>query len=303
MSHTSAPFYPFRSAEARDTYLAYYDARAAREWPIASEERMAPTSYGKTFVRISGPAGAPPLVLLPGGLGTSLMWSPNIQGLSKEYRTFAVDQIAEHGRSISAKPVRTIEDVLNWLNELFDVLGLENGINLAGVSYGGATTARYATRYPERLDSAILIAPAMTVLRLTGRFLGQMIWAMLKPGPGLPRLFRWIFADLGRKDPQKLEETIEFISLCFRTGVRGELPIPKVLTDEELGGLRVRTLFLAGEHETVFDPVKAVRRLRRVAPQIATEIIPGAGHDLTIVQAEAVNRSILEFLGHSDGKD
>jgi pimeloyl-ACP methyl ester carboxylesterase len=39
-----------------------------------------------------------------------------------------------------------------------------------------------------------------------------------------------------------------------------------------------------------------VRRLKRVAPRITAEIIPGAGHDLIIVQAARVNQRILQFL-------
>ena len=34
-----------------------------------------------------------------------------------------------------------------------------------------------------------------------------------------------------------------------------------------------------------------------MAPQITTEFIPDCGHDLTLVQAELVNRLILDFLG------
>ena len=63
------------------------------EWPSAWEERTVPTTYGATFVRTSGPATAPPLVLLPGAATTSLMWAPNIQALSVEYKIFAVDQM------------------------------------------------------------------------------------------------------------------------------------------------------------------------------------------------------------------
>jgi len=72
--------------------------------------------------------------------------------------------------------------------------------------------------------------------------------------------------------------------------------IPPVLTDAEWNGLAVPTLFLVGEHETIYSPEKAVRRLRRVAPLVRAEVIPCAGHDLTFAQADTVNRTILEFL-------
>jgi hypothetical protein len=68
------PYHPFKSQEAKETYLAYYDEHAKR-WPIASEEKMVKTSFGQTFVRISGPEDGAPLVLLPGDSENSLAFS------------------------------------------------------------------------------------------------------------------------------------------------------------------------------------------------------------------------------------
>ena len=58
----------------------------------------------------------------------------------------------------------------------------------------------------------------------------------------------------------------------------------------------MEVLFLVGEHEVIYSAVRAVRRLRRVAPQVTAEIIPGAGHDLTFAQPALVNRKILDFV-------
>lgn len=79
-------YHPFRSAEAKELYLKSYDQKA-KKWPVVSETRMVDTSYDRTFVRISGPEGAPPLVLLHGMGGNSLQWIPNIEALSGHYRT------------------------------------------------------------------------------------------------------------------------------------------------------------------------------------------------------------------------
>ena len=56
-------YHPFRSAPAKAQYLKLYDMRA-KKWPVESETRFVHTAYGQTFIRMSGPAGAPPLVLL-----------------------------------------------------------------------------------------------------------------------------------------------------------------------------------------------------------------------------------------------
>ena len=63
-----------------------------------------PTSYGRTFVRISGPADAPPLVLLPGGGSSLLMWAPNVAALSERYRVYAIDRLGDIGRSVYLRP-------------------------------------------------------------------------------------------------------------------------------------------------------------------------------------------------------
>ena len=60
--------------------------------------------------------------------------------------------------------------------------------------------------------------------------------------------------------------------------------------------INVPTLYLVGEHEKIYSAGKAIQRLHKMAPQIKTEVIPDAGHDLTFVQPEMVNKKILEFL-------
>ena len=57
------------------------------------------------------------------------------------------------------------------------------------------------------------------------------------------------------------------------------------------------TLYLVGENEKIYSAQEAVQRLKQVAPQIQTEVIPNAGHDLTMVQADMVNGKVVEFLG------
>jgi hypothetical protein len=109
--------HPFKSAKARDEFLAAYDRRAQR-WPVASESRVVATPSGRTFVRISGPADAPPLVLLPGAGTSSILWEPFIKTLSAGHRTYAVDNLWDIGRSVYQRPLRSAADYLTWLDEL-----------------------------------------------------------------------------------------------------------------------------------------------------------------------------------------
>jgi pimeloyl-ACP methyl ester carboxylesterase len=119
-----AAYYPYRSREARTEYLASYD-QMAQDWPVPSECRMIPTSWGETLVRISGPPDAPPLVLLPGMAASSLLWAPNIAALSARYRTYVVDRNGDVGRSTCSRVMTSVDDVVNWLDELFTALAPE----------------------------------------------------------------------------------------------------------------------------------------------------------------------------------
>ena len=150
-------FHPFRSEKARQGYLANYDRRAS-QWPVAAQGRLVETSGGQTYVRISGPSDAPPLVLLPGVNASSLMWLPNISELSQNYRVYAVDNIYDFGRSVWKRPMLTASDFVNWLDELFTQLGLGENINLMGISYGGWIASQYALHRPGRLKKLVLLA-------------------------------------------------------------------------------------------------------------------------------------------------
>jgi pimeloyl-ACP methyl ester carboxylesterase len=76
--------------------------------------------------------------------------------------------------------------------------------------------------------------------------------------------------------------------------------IATVLDDKVLQDFRVPCLFLVGENEKIYSARKAVKRLNRVAPWIKTELIPRAGHDLWMVQADLVTSMILGFLGERE---
>ena len=292
------PYHPFRSEKAKQRYLAFYD-EIAKDWPVESETRMIETSYGQTFVRISGPVDAPPLVLMHGAGATSLSWMPNIKALSQSYRTFAVDNIYDFGRSVFTQTFKGPDDFVEWMDELFSALDLEVNINMMGLSYGGWLTSQYAINHPEKLDKIVLLAPAATVLPLGPGFLGPALLSILPHRHFVKIGMESILADLLKKDEagrSYFENWVDHLDLGLRSFKPKMTVSPTVLTDTELKGLKMPVLFMVGKNEKIYSPDQAVDRLNNIAPQIKTEFIPGAGHDLSVVQADVVNQKILEFL-------
>jgi pimeloyl-ACP methyl ester carboxylesterase len=295
----TTPYHPFVSARAKERYLARYDARAGA-WPVTGENRTVETAYGPTFVRISGTSGAPPLVLLPSTSATSLFWAPNIEALSSEFRVYAVDNVYDFGRSVYTRPFENTDDIVSWLDSLFDALELTGGINLMGLSYGAWMTCQYALHKGARLSKAVMLAPPATVFPLPGAWAWYGILALIPHRYFLRNMTRWMFPDLMGREDEKSQKIVDdliedaFIGMrCYKL----KMPVtPTVLTDEELKSIKVPALFLVGEHEKLYSAQKAVERLESTVPGIKTEIIPGAGHDLTIIQADLVDRKVLEYL-------
>ncbi len=297
-----SPFRPFRSARAKERYLNFY-AQKTRRWPVPSQERLVNTSYGQTFVRVSGPPGAQPLVLLPGGSANSLMWWSNIEAFSRVFETYALDNLYDFGRSVYTRKPQKPADIVEWLNELFDILSLEKNLHLLGLSLGGWITCLYALHCPERLKKIVILAPANTVLMIRPEFALRAVACLLPFHFFTKSFIYWLFSDLVAKDKagkHLADEMIDEMYLSFRCFQRMPILTPTVLTDAELRNFKVPTLFLVGENEKIYSAQATVQRIRSLAPQWKAEIIPSAGHDLTFSQAEMVNKKVVEFLLERD---
>ena len=152
----SAAFFKTEAAEAR--YMAAYDAVLAK-WPVAYEEITVPTRLGATHVIASGPADAPPLVLLHAMMATATVWRPNVEALSEHFRVYAVDTVGQGGRTVASRKIESRRDYADWLNDLFDGLGIARA-SIVGNSYGGFIALNQAAMAPERIDRMVLISPA-----------------------------------------------------------------------------------------------------------------------------------------------
>jgi pimeloyl-ACP methyl ester carboxylesterase len=276
-----------------------------------SETTRIDTPSGQTFVRVSGCSNARPLVLLPGARGTSLMWAPNIAALSARYRTYALDSVTDIGLSSAHAEIAKAEDFVRWLDEVLGVLVPHGTVDMMGMSYGGWLAAQYALRSPTRLRKLVLLAPGATVLPMSIGFLLRIALIGLpfsgRHGGPVRRMIEWLFEDLARSGADSgpgpalgIEDVLDTVRLD-RFFALPWPPWPTVIPHESWRNWSVATLFLVGANEKIYSPEAAVKRLNRVAPGIRTEIIPRAGHDLTLVQPHLVAERVLAFLDQDAG--
>lgn len=290
------PFQPFRSDAARRRYLAHYETVEGL-WPLDSETRVVEAEDGSTFMRISGPIDAPPLVLLPGATVTSLTWRTMIGRLSERFRTYALDAIYDSGRSVPAKRFAEVSDVNGWLDRVFDALSLSRDINLMGLSYGAYATAQYVLHAPQRVCKAVWLSPAMTVAPISRGFLTHLLPSIVPARAPLAAFTRWVMPDVA-SDTTAFNSLVDELYLARRCyGAMSQPVADPVLSDDALASIEVPVLYIVGDSDGVCDdPAGAVARLNRVAPQIETILVPGAAHDMVYSHADVVSTSVLGFL-------
>ena len=288
-------YHPFKSQNAKEMFLALYN-NMVKEWPVPSQTVMIDTSYGKTFIRSSGPLDAPPIVLLHPGGSNSLSWIPQIKILSESYKIYAIDNIYDNGLSIYAKAISDTDDYMNWLTEVFNTLGLKKGINIMGMSYGAWLACMYTVRYPERLNKAVLLSPIVTVMPVNPSFIMHALLMLIPHRFFYNKFMGWFFKDYINKDKKTALEAIDNLYKISKLFKHKRMPDPTLLTDEELKNISVPALYIIGENEKVYSAQKALKRIHNIAPQINTVLVPGSGHDMLAVEPDFIMEKIMKFL-------
>ncbi|CAG9313847.1 unnamed protein product [Blepharisma stoltei] len=108
-----------------------------------------------------GDVSKPPLILLHGFLGTSIIFYKLLQSLSLHYRVYCLDLL---GMGRSSRPLFTLESreetedfFVSPIEACRNALGLEKMI-LAGHSFGGYIAGCYTEKFPERVEKVVFIS-------------------------------------------------------------------------------------------------------------------------------------------------
>jgi pimeloyl-ACP methyl ester carboxylesterase len=297
-SNQYPPWHPFKSEKHKQKYFEFYKNKE-KEWPVPYESKMVPTSFGQTYVRICGRVDGPPLVLLPGGGNSSLGWMPFVRKPAEHYRVYLIDKINDVGLSVNSRPVKSTDDITEWLDELFTALSLTNDINIMGGSYGGWIASQYALKHPERIGKIVLASPAATVGVINPELYIRGLLGLVNNRLALDFSI-WLAGDWALdKDKEKLkilEKDILETRMEWKSFKSHPMVNPTVLTDEELQHLKMPVLFIDGEKNHVTSVPKAVARLQMVVPHYTIEIIPGAGHMFMGQYGDEFMTRVLVFL-------
>jgi len=115
---------------------------------------------GYTHYELSGPPSGSIVVLAAGISVPYYIWDPTFKALADA--GFRVLRYDYYGRGYSDRPdiAYTHDAYVRQLTELLDALHLDQPLNLAGLSFGGAVVTTYADRYPDRVRSLVYVDPS-----------------------------------------------------------------------------------------------------------------------------------------------
>lgn len=284
----------FRKKGNKEAFVEAYD-HALKMWPVRYEELMIPTRFGETHIVAAGPKHAEPLILIHGMTFSATMWYPNIEMLASRYRVYALDTIGDLGKGNVTAIIKTREDAVDWLGDVLAGLKLKGAI-LMGHSMGGWLSMNFAIHFPEKVEKLVLLAPAAGLHKVTPKFLFKVYPAVLFPSEArIMKEIEWFVSPVFQPDEQSETLFRQFIVSGMNCVPRTRV-VPIVFSDQEVQNLTVETLLLVGEHEVIYNPVKMLERAKQLLPNLTSQMIPNAGHGLSIEQHEIVNEAVMAFL-------
>jgi pimeloyl-ACP methyl ester carboxylesterase len=267
--------------------LAYDELRA--RWPKSTEEHDVDTPYGSTRVHVYGPADAHPLVLLPGGMATGLVWFANATALGRRCRIHAVDLVGDAGRTERrGTPLRNADDLNVWLDALLDGIGAASA-HLCGHSYGAWIAARYGLHAPERVSRLALIDPTQVFAGFSPGYLLRALPTLIRPTESRARAFlAW---ETGPARPDAAWQRLYALATT--------MPGRKLITGghPRAADLSMPVLVLLAEHSRAHHARRVADRARRTLPQAEVAVLPGTTHhSLPLTAPELLNNQLADFL-------
>jgi 4,5:9,10-diseco-3-hydroxy-5,9,17-trioxoandrosta-1(10),2-diene-4-oate hydrolase len=277
-----------------------------------------PIQIEKHWVQIEGhpmhclKAGAgPELILLHGLLGTASTWELTIPSLAEESTVYAVDALgigeSERVPGIDAR----LEAQAGRLVAFMDASGIRSADFLT-TSHGGAVALTMAAKYPARVRTLMLHAPANPFSRLCdplinfylsglGTWFAHRVAALPEPMQALA---------LGRMygDPTQLREgslgkyvgslrvpgTVEYVLSMLRTWFDDMASLEKQLEHVRA----FPALLLWGDRDRAVSLASA-QHLRRCFDRVEFELLPGTGHLPYEECPEVLTRLVNSFLART----
>ena len=261
----------FKTQRGREEVLKYYDI-LLEKLTIPYDRLNINTRHGKTFLIAAGNTAAPPMVLLHGSSMNSIMWVSDILRYSQKYSVYALDIPGEAGRSDERQLPFNTTAFDDWLYDVLNELSISKAV-IIGASLGGWMAAKFAIRYPDKIDKLVLLCPS-GIGTQNKNFIFRALFYMFFGQTGIRKLFKVIN---GNKDMPEIFLKYQIL-IGKNFNIRKE-PIP-IFSDEELRRLTMPVFLFVGVKDIILHSMETAERLKKLVPCATINVLPEGGHSL-----------------------
>lgn len=246
--------------------------------PKADESGLAPVNDIQMHYEIYNAAGADPVLLLHGGLGSTLNWGNQVPELMKAHKVVALDSRG-HGRSTRSEQPFGYELMASDVLAMMDHLKLDK-VSIVGWSDGGIIGLVLAMEHPERVKKLFAyganynvsgVKPTVETDPVFGMAVGMAMenYQKLSPTPG------------------EFDNFLKQISAMWFS--------QPDFKPEQLGKISVPTVIADGQFEEAIKPEHTVE-LAKLIPGAKLVIIPNVSHMGLWQDPAAFNKAMTDFL-------
>ncbi len=238
----------FKTFEYENQYNKAYDKVLKLNPP--NETYDIETSFGLVRVYSWGDSIGVPMFLLPGHSSGAPMWIDNVKDFSKKNKVYAIDALGDAGKSVQYVPLKDVSDVSAYLKEVMDELKLDK-VNLIGHSFGGGYAANFALSYPEKLNSLVLLEPA---LALNYPSVSILFWATISNIDFFPKLIRdYGLSKISNEDVSDIssDDPLATMISIASSGYDSELPTPKTLSKDDIKSLNIPVYVAIADNSSI----------------------------------------------------
>jgi 2-hydroxy-6-oxonona-2,4-dienedioate hydrolase len=194
--------------------------------------------------------------------------------LGKRLRLYAPDLPGQSIRGPEVKLPVNDDSYADWLLEVVDGLGLPK-TSLFGVNWGEFVARLTASKAPARVTKLSIMVPA-------GIANGSHLTGLAKMTLPMIRHTLWPSSNSLRSLLRPIMTTWDSdwanAIACSLKDMKMDARAPPRATDDELRRIRMPTLVLAGADDISFPGSAVVDRVRRLVPNVETELIKDCKH-------------------------
>ena len=249
------------------------------------------------YYELSGPEGAPVLVLSNGIMMSTASWAFQNTVLNRHLRVLLYD-CRGMWKSDHPEGSYSMEEHADALAGLLEALEIDKA-HIAGISYGAEVSMMFALRYPEKTRSLIVIDGVSEIHPLLRAQTNPWLMAAERHDAELllNTSYHMNFAeDWIRANQAFIDTSVDRYALLDMDAlVRLMKAFYALDMTAELSRIQAPTLVIAGEE----DLIKGREYAEIIAAQISNSelvIVPGAGHALCLEKPAILNTLLLGFV-------